>query len=118
MLKYLYCNDNKLTLLDLSKTPLLIDLYCQNNRLSNLTTSGLEDLRVLLCGGNLFTSLDLSDNYYLGMGVYVGIPYFLSLDNMPGLEKVCVWSVPFPYPGFRVNTDGSPNIQFSTECIN
>jgi hypothetical protein len=38
------------------------------------------------------------------------------LDNMPTLLEVCVWEMPFPPEGVEIDTTGSPNIYFTTEC--
>jgi len=32
------------------------------------------------------------------------------------LEKVCVWTMPFPPEEIKVCTDGSPNVYFTTDC--
>jgi len=33
------------------------------------------------------------------------------------LTKVCVYEMPFPpFEGFILNTDGSPNVYFTTDC--
>jgi len=40
----------------------------------------------------------------------------LDISEMPSLYEVCVWVVPFPPEGVLVNTTGSPNFYFTTEC--
>lgn len=35
---------------------------------------------------------------------------------MPGLVSVCVWELPFPPVGVEIDTVGSPNIEFKTNC--
>jgi hypothetical protein len=35
---------------------------------------------------------------------------------MPALQQVCVWTMPFPPEGIEIDTTGSTNIYFSTEC--
>jgi len=35
---------------------------------------------------------------------------------MPSLYKVCVWEMPFPPAGVEVDTSGSPNVYFTTDC--
>jgi hypothetical protein len=35
---------------------------------------------------------------------------------MPSLHEVCVWITPFPSAFVDVDTTGSPNVYFTTEC--
>ena len=58
----LYCDNNKLTKIDLSKNHELIALGCDNNRLTQLDVSSLTKLVSLNCDHNQLTSLDLSRN--------------------------------------------------------
>lgn len=41
----------------------------------------------------------------------------LSIANMPMLNEVCVWTLPFPPGGVNVDTTGSPNVEFQ-DCSN
>ena len=61
-LKYLYCYDNSLTSLDVSKNTTLIVLECSDNRLESLDVTKNTELRNLHCFGNSLTSLDVSKN--------------------------------------------------------
>ena len=61
-LKYLNCNSNQLTSLDVSQNTNLIDLYCNYNQLTNLDVSQNLNLSILRCGNNQLTSLDVSQN--------------------------------------------------------
>ena len=82
-LKYLNCNDNQLTSLDVSKNTALIGfncrhnqltsldvsqntalytLYCDDNQLTNLNVSGCNALFGLNCNDNQLTSLDVNKN--------------------------------------------------------
>jgi len=61
----------------------------------------------LECGGCKLTSLDISNNTSLRK---------LQLKDMPSLYKVCVWEIPFPPVGVKVDTTGSPNVYFTTDC--
>ena len=61
-LKYLYCYDNSLTSLDVSKNTTLIVLLCSDNRLESLDVTKNTELRNLHCFGNSLTSLDVSKN--------------------------------------------------------
>ena len=110
------CSSNQLTNLDVSNQPDLGILWCGNNQLTNLDVSNQPDLRILSCGGNQLTSLDISNNSKLGEDVWNWADCFLEIGDMPSLEKVCVWTVPFPSAGFLLNAEGSPNIYYTSDC--
>jgi Leucine-rich repeat (LRR) protein len=61
-LTHLYCNNNKLTSIDMSKNTALIWLDCNNNRLTSLNVSKNTALKYLRCDDNQLTSLDISKN--------------------------------------------------------
>ena len=90
-------------------------LECVENQLTSLDVSNLYDLRLLYCGNNLLTSLDISNNLMLGVDVDYTECY-LGIDTMQSLEEVCVWTMPFPPEGFKLQMEGSPNVYFTTEC--
>jgi hypothetical protein len=114
VLHYLDCSGNQLTILNISNNLSLQTLSCGTNQLSALDVSNQHDLRRLFCGHNLLTSLDISNNSKLGVGWENY--YNLDLDSMPGLQKVCVWTMPFPPAGLKVNVEGSLNVYFTTQC--
>ena len=58
----LYCDNNQLTSLDLSKNTVLTSLGCSNNQLTSLDLSKNTVLTSLGCSNNQLTSLDLSKN--------------------------------------------------------
>ena len=58
----LYCDNNVLTNLDLSKNTKLTDLSCNKNQLTALDVSQNTALAVLVYANNQLTSLDLSQN--------------------------------------------------------
>ncbi len=60
-LQELYCADNQLTYLDVSRNTELIILYCPNNQLTHLDLSKNTALRTLECSKNQLTSLDVSN---------------------------------------------------------
>ena len=64
-LGYLYCSDNLLTSLDLSKNTALTYLSCNGNKLTSLDLSKNTALTKLWCNDNKLTSLDLSKNTVL-----------------------------------------------------
>ena len=61
-LKYLNCNGNELTSLDVSKNTELAGLYCYENQLTELDVSKNTALKTLVCGANQLSSLDVSKN--------------------------------------------------------
>ena len=61
-LEILYCYNNKLTSLDVSKNPALQYLYCSNNNLTSLDVSKNTNLTELECNENQLTELDVRQN--------------------------------------------------------
>ena len=61
-LKSLYCNDNQLRSLDVSKNTALIQLHCHNNPLMSLDVSKNTALEILDCNYIELSSLDVSKN--------------------------------------------------------
>ena len=61
-LETLYCFNNKLTSLDVSKNTKLETLWCSQNQLKKLDVSKNTALKILSCEKNLLTSLDVSWN--------------------------------------------------------
>ena len=59
-IKYLNCEDNNLTSLDVSGCTALRKLYCYYNNLTSLDVSGCTALTELECDGNNLTSLNVS----------------------------------------------------------
>jgi hypothetical protein len=78
-----------------------------NNVLSSLNISDCADLYYLRLNGNKLEKLDLSNNVSLGD---------VLIPDMPTLEEVCVWAMPFPPAGVTIDTTGSPNVYFTTSC--
>jgi hypothetical protein len=70
-------------------------------------------LLLLKCGGNQLSRLDISNNPGLRLTTWETT---LDIRNMPTLYKVCVWTIPFPPEGMQVDSTGSPNVYFTTEC--
>lgn len=62
MITYVYCENNKLTHLDLSGNPLLDTVHCQYNELYTLNVRNNTELLYLLCWSNNLTELDVSQN--------------------------------------------------------
>ena len=107
-LEGLYCSINQLTSLDVLNNTALTYLGCGYNQLTSLDVSNNKSLRYLLCNRNQITNLDISNNTSL---------VNLDLSYMPTLYEVCVWEMPFPPAGVEVDTDGSPNVYFTTDCV-
>ena len=82
-------------------------LDCSYNQLTALDISNNTALIYLYCGYNQLTTFDGSNNTALEI---------LNLHDMPSLYKVCVWELPFPPTGVEVDTTGSPNVFFTTDC--
>jgi len=61
-LHQLWCNDNQLTNIDVSKNTLLTSLTCNNNNLTSIDVSGNEYLTGLEVSKNELMSLDVSKN--------------------------------------------------------
>ena len=106
-LERLLCWKNQLTSLDVSQNTALTDLYCAFNQLTSLNVSKNTALTVLHCFSNPLTSLDISNNSSLKN---------IQLRDMPSLNEVCVWEMPFPPDGVEVDIANSPNINFTTDC--
>jgi poly(3-hydroxybutyrate) depolymerase len=101
------CYQNQLTSLDVSPCPLLEILNCDMNQLTSLNVSNNTALTSLSCGQNQLTSLDVSKNVALNR---------LEISEMPSLNEVCVWEIPFSSTGVDVRSQGSPNVYFTTGC--
>ncbi|MHC5074686.1 MAG: C1 family peptidase, partial [Planctomycetota bacterium] len=104
-LMVLRCSSNQLSNLDIAGNKALEYLSCVNNWLASLDISNNTALRELECGYNQLTSLDVSKNTLL---------QFLEINNMPMLNEVCVWTMPFQNL-VDVHTHKSPNVYF-TDC--
>ena len=102
------CSNNLLTSLDVSNNTVLERLSCEDNQLSSLDVSNNTALSHLFCGQNQITTLDISKNTNL---------FTLLLNDMPSLSEVCVWwDTPSPPDSIWVETTGSPNVCFETNC--
>ena len=127
-LDLLYCNRNQLTSLDVSNNTALERLNVSENDLTSLDVSNNTALWLINCLSNKLTSLDVSNNTALER-LNVSENDLTSLDvsnnsslvelriiEMPTLGEVCVWEMPFPPVGVAVDTTGSLNVYFTTDC--
>ena len=64
-LRELYCDNNQLTTLDVTKNTELTDLYCENNQLTALDVTKNMALTILYCSNNQLTALDVTKNMAL-----------------------------------------------------
>ena len=124
LLNYLDCSNGSLTDLDLSRQSELRTLICIRNQLEELDLSANSRLELLKCNNNLLTELDLSPcaeltgmtscgNLLRSLDISAHTKLTLiGVDNMPGLDTVWVWTLPFPPEGVRVLMGYSPNIHF------
>lgn len=106
-LTHLVCGWNQITSLDVSNNTVLTSLNCGGNQLTSLDVSKNTALIAVSCTSNELTTLDISNNSALE---------HLNIKYMPTLTQVCVWTMPFPPDGLEVNTSGSPNVYFTTDC--
>ena len=94
-------HDNQLTNLDVSNNTKLAVLRLSVNQLTNLDVSNNTALTWLSLSNNQLTGLDVSNNTVLEI---------ISLNDMPSINQVCVWVMPFPPDGVDVHTTNSPNV--------
>ncbi|MFC2080508.1 T9SS type A sorting domain-containing protein, partial [Bacteroidota bacterium] len=106
LLKEFYCDTNQIPSLDLSKNTELEILWCHNNLLDSLDVSRNTKLTELDCSGNNLSCLDIRNNIKLEE---------LSINEMPGLECLCVWTANFPPDGVTVSITGSDYFNITTE---
>jgi len=106
-LKTFRCGYNLLKALDVSSNPGLEILSCNNNELTTLDLSFNTGLIRMISCGNRLSFLDVSANTRITT---------LGIDNMPSLEEVCVWTLPFPPDGVNILMGFSPNVVFVTGC--
>ena len=82
-LRFLYCNGNNLTRLDLSQNDDLMLINCSNNSLYNLNLSQNSDLTTLYANNNAFFELNLANGNNSNMGT-------LDITDNPNLSCVNV----------------------------
>ena len=85
-LTVLYCYNNKLTYLDVSKNTALTNLQCGSNKLATLDVSNNTALTYLDCPYNNFTSLDVTKNIALKNLICWGNHQLTSLDVSKNTE--------------------------------
>ena len=86
-LKQLYCSNNKITSLDLSKNTKLTNLECDYNQLTSLDLSKNTALHELHCVRNQLTSLDVSKNAEL-KNLYCNYNQLTSIDVSKNTELI------------------------------
>jgi len=102
-LMHLWCQNNQITSLDLSKNTALNTLWCYNNQLTSLDVSKNTDLDFLSCSNNRLTSLDISKNTAIVQFAGINNTYQIAVDenrkfnlsSLPGsfdVTKASNWS--------------------------
>ena len=89
-LEILYCYENQLTSLDLSKNSALTELFCYDNKLTSLDVSKNTALTTLSCHSNQLTNLDVSKNTALTM-LYCYDNKLTSLDLTNNKALTTLW---------------------------
>jgi Leucine-rich repeat (LRR) protein len=125
-LEVLECHLNQITELDLSNNNRLLNLVVWSNLLTKLDVSNCRSLKELDIRSTQITTLELSNNTSL-LDLDVCRNFISSicishntklerifLSDMPILENVCVWILPFPPEGVNLDITGSPSISFTT----
>ena len=86
----LYCGDNPIVDLDVSKNVYLTNLSCGGTQIANLDVSKNTKLNSLDCGGNPMKSIDLSHNTALRSFACEG-SLMESIDLSHNKELSCLW---------------------------
>ena len=101
-LEELYCDENNLNSLDVSQNTALLDLICSQNNLTSLDVSKNTELINLVCWKNQLTSLDVSNNPELK---------FLNCNQNQltslNVEKTSIY-LSNPYSGFHAKNNTYP----------
>lgn len=135
VLRFLNCGGYRLLIrnieeLDVTNNHTLETLNCQNTDLTSLDLSNNTRLKHLDCSYNALVDLDLSNNTELESlrWDYCHLPSldishnpnlkYIGLKGTHALNQICVWTVPFPPYEVLIDTIGSPNAYFTTECGN
>ena len=88
-LRELYCGDNQLTSLDVTKNPELSYLCCEDNQLTSLDVTNNPELSYLYCEDNELTSLDVTKNPKLSaLHCYFNQLISLDVSNNPELSAL------------------------------
>lgn len=101
------CHDNQLTTIAITDSQALTFLECSSNQLIEIDVTQNPILVHLSCSDNQLTRLDISRNSALTE---------LYVSDMPSLNKICVWEMPFPPAGVEIYTSGSPNLYYTLDC--
>ena len=84
-LEYLYCSNNRLTTIDVTKNVNLKGLYCYLNQLTTLDVSKNVNLKGLYCDSNQLAFLDVSKNLNLTT-LYCSSNQLITLDVSKNLD--------------------------------
>ena len=103
-----YANNNNLTSINVSNNTVLTQIYCSNNNISNLDVSLNVNLRGLYCSNNALSVLNVSTNTAL-TALYCGYNNLTSLDVST--------NVSLNYLSFSNNSISSINLSSNTDLI-
>ena len=96
-LKKLYCHDNQLKSLDVSKNKNLEVLYCYDNQITHLNLKKNKNLKKLGCRDNKLTKLDLSKNTKLEvLYCYKNLLTSLNIKNGNNANMGSMWAYDNP----------------------
>lgn len=127
-LEILECHLNQLEEIDLSNNSALLEFSAWNNLLVRLDVSACPLLKVLDFRGNQLSEIDLSNNEILeeldGCRNFISKIHLccnstlcrIQLSEMPSLQRVCVWTLPFPPEGVHMDISGESGITFAHDC--
>ena len=120
-LQYLYCSNNQLTALDVSKNRNLKLLECQNNYITSLDVSGMLSLFRLFCNNNRLTELKIDDTpalrqFYIYRNKLSYHQMIKIVDALPTLTNASTWF--YVYDNTNLTEDNlfySPLVQSAIE---
>ena len=107
-LKWLSCNGNEISSLDLSSNKKLIALYCNGNSLTSLDVSKNTKLEELICAYNSIKKLDVSKNPNLELlSIYNTSISSIDLTNNSNLVYFCCYNTKIT----TIDVSGNPGLK-------
>ena len=68
------------------------------------------------CSQNQLNSLNISNNTRIGDSTHNRYESHLNVSQMPSLEEICVWEIPFPTGDITIDLSDSSNAFFTADC--
>lgn len=118
-LQRLSCKNNQLTQLNVSNHNQLVYLDFSSNKITSIDLSNNVALCYLDCSSNQLSSIDISNCIFFRTpsgNLTPIIEYTILISDMPSLQTVCVFELPFPSERVIINTEGSPNVFYTDDC--